>query len=87
MSVQPYPPLVFGKLSDWIEIRGKPEADLLITPGAMNGDVTFIPEKVQIRFVPCHPFMGFYLGLAIVPSTKLAMNGRIVNFVFLDSVH
>jgi len=50
LSIQPYPPLVYGKLSDWIEIRGRPDADLLITPRAVNGDVMFIPEKLQIRF-------------------------------------
>ena len=51
-----FPPLVYGKSTNWIEIHGKPEIEIVITPQALNGDIVFTPKRIQIRFV----FIKFY---------------------------
>ena len=56
-----YPPLVYGKSSDWIDVRAKPGKELIIIPQATNGDVLFIPKKVQFRFVLFLKFKVFYI--------------------------
>lgn len=51
ITIAQYPNLVYGKATNWIQVTAKPREDLTITPQAVNGDFTFTPKRMQIRFV------------------------------------